>query len=133
MIEDKELREIFNAETQEHIQNIEEGLLLLEKGTVDKGVMEGLFREAHSLKGSARQLGVNKIEILGHTLEDMLSAAKRGAKELTPATVNSIYRCLDVIKDLLEEAVTGKASSVNISQIIAELKGEKPAEYRRRV
>ncbi|MBF0553074.1 MAG: hybrid sensor histidine kinase/response regulator [Nitrospirae bacterium] len=129
MIEDKELREIFNAETQEHIQNIEDGLLQLEKGPDDmKGLMEGLFREAHSLKGSARQLGVNKMELLGHTLEDMLNAAKRGVKALTPDMVNGIYKCLDAIKELLEEAVTGKASSVNVSLIIAELKGGKAAE-----
>ncbi|MBF0456288.1 MAG: hybrid sensor histidine kinase/response regulator [Nitrospirae bacterium] len=130
MIEDKELREIFNAETQEHIQNIEEGLLQLEKKNPDdmKALMEGLFREAHSLKGSARQLGLNKIEILGHTLEDMLNAAKRGLKDLSPDMVNGIYRCLDAIKELLEEAVTGKASSVNVSNVIAELKDGKAAE-----
>ncbi|WP_420264319.1 hybrid sensor histidine kinase/response regulator [Candidatus Magnetominusculus dajiuhuensis] len=126
MIEDKELREIFNAETQEHIQNIEEGLLRLEKGPEDmKGLMEGLFREAHSLKGSARQLGVNKMELLGHTLEDMLNAAKRGVRSLTPDMINGIYRCLDAIKELLQEATTGKASSVNVSLIIAELKASK--------
>ncbi|MBF0488101.1 MAG: hybrid sensor histidine kinase/response regulator [Nitrospirae bacterium] len=126
MIEDKELREIFNAETQEHIQNIEEGLLQLEKGPDDmKGLMEGLFREAHSLKGSARQLGVNKMELLGHTLEDMLNAAKRGVRSLTPDMINGIYRCLDAIKELLEEATTGKTSSVNVSLIIAELRADK--------
>ncbi|MBF0568133.1 MAG: hybrid sensor histidine kinase/response regulator [Nitrospirae bacterium] len=129
MIEDKELREIFNAETQEHIQNIEEGLLQLEKGPEDmKGLMEGLFREAHSLKGSARQLGVNKMELLGHTLEDMLNAAKRGVKALTPDMINGIYRCLDAIKELLQEATTGKASSVNVSLIIAGLKADKATE-----
>ncbi|MEO5361417.1 MAG: hybrid sensor histidine kinase/response regulator [Nitrospirota bacterium] len=129
MIEDKELREIFNAETQEHIQNIEDGLLQLEKQEpVDKkALMEGLFREAHSLKGSARQLGVNKIELLGHTLEDMLNAAKRGLRELSPDMVNGIYKCLDAIKELLEEAVMGKASSVNVTNIIAELKAAKSA------
>ncbi|MCG6553104.1 MAG: hybrid sensor histidine kinase/response regulator [Candidatus Magnetominusculus sp. LBB02] len=130
MIEDKELRELFNAETQEHIQNIEEGLLQLERNVPGdkKALMEGLFREAHSLKGSARQLGVNKIELLGHTLEDMLNAAKRGEKELSSANVNNIYRCLDAINELLEEAVAGKASSVNVSLMIAELKGQRAVE-----
>ncbi|MEO5358162.1 MAG: hybrid sensor histidine kinase/response regulator [Nitrospirae bacterium YQR-1] len=125
MIEDQELREIFKAETEEHLQKLEEGLLQLEQTPDKPGLLEELFRESHSLKGSARLMGVDKIELVSHTLEDMLSKAKRGATKLSTSSVNSIYKCLDIIKALLHEALTGETTNINILQIIEELKGEK--------
>ncbi|MBF0521087.1 MAG: hybrid sensor histidine kinase/response regulator [Nitrospirae bacterium] len=125
MIEDVELRDIFKAETEEHLQKLEEGLLVLEQTPDKPGLLEELFRESHSLKGSARLMGVDKIELVSHTLEDMLSKAKRGTTKLSTASVNSIYKCLDVIRALLHEALTGETSNINIIHVIEELKGER--------
>ena len=47
----------FQAEQREHLQKITQGLLMLEKsghGRDRQAVLEEIFREAHSLKGSAR-------------------------------------------------------------------------------
>ncbi|QWR76572.1 hybrid sensor histidine kinase/response regulator [Candidatus Magnetomonas plexicatena] len=125
MIEDAELRDIFKAETEEHLQKLEDGLVQFEQAPDTPGLLEELFRESHSLKGSARLMGVDKIELVSHTLEDMLVKAKRGTTKLSTVSVNSIYKCLDVIKALLHEALTGETANINIIHVIEELKGER--------
>ncbi len=44
-IEDPEFRELFQSDTLEHIQNIETGLLELEKNPKDIENFKNLFRE----------------------------------------------------------------------------------------
>ncbi len=118
MIEDKELRDLFRAESEEHIQKIEAGLMRLEKGPPDKDIVEEVFREAHSLKGAARMVGVKDIELIGHRIEDMLGAVRRGEAMVTPDAADCIYKALDAVKRLVHEAATGETSDVSVAGII---------------
>ncbi|MCR4287620.1 MAG: hybrid sensor histidine kinase/response regulator [Deltaproteobacteria bacterium] len=125
MIEDEELRGLFKAESEEHIQKIEAGLMRLEKGPLDKDIVEEVFREAHSLKGAARMVGVRDIEIIGHRIEDMLGAVRRGEAALAPEAADCIYKALDAVKRLVSEAATGEPSGVSVASIIGLLSREK--------
>ncbi len=72
MIEDQEFRDLFKVESGEHLQRLDEGLMSLEKTPHDPAILEELFREAHSLKGASRMLGLTDIEAMSHHLEEML-------------------------------------------------------------
>ncbi|MGB3208145.1 MAG: Hpt domain-containing protein [Crinalium sp.] len=52
-IDDDEMRQIFKDVSEERLQKLDEGLLLLEKNASDEGKFNDLLREAHSLKGDA--------------------------------------------------------------------------------
>lgn len=52
MIEDQELRALFRTESEEHLHQLEDGLLRLEKNPTDQTTLEEVFRGAHSLKGA---------------------------------------------------------------------------------
>ena len=52
MIEDKELRDVFREECEEHLQALDEGLLSLEKEPAHGPTLQAVFRRAHSLKGA---------------------------------------------------------------------------------
>jgi len=93
IIEDEELRTIFKAESDEHLQKLEEGLLRLEQNPADVSTLGTLFREAHSLKGAARMLGVEDVERIAHHFEDALGAAKRSERTLTAGRSGSDVRC----------------------------------------
>ncbi|MBF0583547.1 MAG: hybrid sensor histidine kinase/response regulator [Magnetococcales bacterium] len=114
MIEDQELRELFAAESEEHVHALEKGLLHLEKHPDDMAVLKDLFREAHSLKGAARMLGVRDVEALSHHFEDFLGAASKGQRSFTSMDVDRLTRSLDDIRALVEEAVTGKPSPISL-------------------
>lgn len=124
MIEDQELKDLFKAESEEHLQNLDEGLLLLEKDPHDQQTLEEVFREAHSLKGASRMLGIVKIESISHTLEDILGDAKRGAIVLSPELIDRMYYGLDAIKKLVDEALTGNQVHVDTEHVINVMTGK---------
>ncbi|MBI5179172.1 MAG: hybrid sensor histidine kinase/response regulator [Nitrospinae bacterium] len=126
MIEDVELRELFKTESAEHLQGLEAGLLRIEKEPGDKAVLENVLREAHSLKGSARMLGVHDVERMAHRLEDIFGAAKSGNEVLAPGDLDRIYRGVDAIKKLVHEAVTGEAANLDVKAILEVLPGAPP-------
>lgn len=121
MIEDKELRDLFKIESEEHLQHLDEGLLRLETNPTDQATLEEVFREVHSLKGSARMLGVSDVETIAHRFEDILGAAKREEIILTSETVDRLYRGLDIIRKLVEGAITGKPTGINVLDVLTRL------------
>ncbi|MEO5348673.1 MAG: hybrid sensor histidine kinase/response regulator [Magnetococcus sp. YQC-3] len=121
MIEDQELRELFAAESEEHLHQLESGLLHLEKHPDDVAMLKDLFREAHSLKGAARMLGVRDVETLAHHFEDFLGAASKGQRTFTSQDVDRLTHSLDDIRALVEEAVTGKPSPVTLPEALQRL------------
>src|SRR5919108_3236574 len=126
MIEDKELRDLFQAESEEHLQQLDAGLLALEKHPNAQATLEEVFREAHSLKGAARMLRVSDVETIAHRFEDILGAAKRGETVLSSETIDRLYRGLDAIRKLVQEAVTGEPSGVQVLSVLAQLSVEGP-------
>ncbi|MEK6551973.1 MAG: Hpt domain-containing protein, partial [Bacteroidota bacterium] len=124
MIEDNELRDLFKIECAEHLQRLSDGLLRLEKNPKDLATLEEVFREAHSLKGAARMVGVADIEILAHRFEDILGMARRGETALASNTIDRLYQGLDAIGKLMNEAVAGEAAGIKVTDILALLTGE---------
>ena len=95
MIADKELRNLFKIESEERLQHLDDGLLRLEKTPADQALLEDLFREAHSLKGAARMLGLTEIQTLAHQLEDALGTAKKGGTALQAEAVAEMNQKLE--------------------------------------
>ena len=114
MIEDVELRDLFKTSSEEHLHNLENGLMQLEKNSQDWAILEEILREAHTLKGDARMLGVDDIETLIHQIEDIFVAVKKQEQVLTPQLCESLYQGLDAMRSIVREAVTGIASGVNV-------------------
>ena len=102
---DAELRRLFKTESSERLQRLDSGLLQLEKGYQDAHLIEDLFREAHSLKGAARMLGLLNIQDLAHHLEDNLAVLRKG--ELVPdaAFVQQQLKTLDALRQSISAAV----------------------------
>lgn len=105
MIEDTKLRELFKAESEEHLQHLDDALLRLEKTPTDQALLEEAFREAHSLKGAARMLGLTSIQTPAHRLEDELNAARHGAQALNAEMLARMTVDLIEIRRLALEAV----------------------------
>ena len=105
MIEDAKLRELFKAESEEHLQHLDDTLLRLEKSPADQGLLEEAFREAHSLKGAARMLGLDGVQAPAHRLEDELNSARRGAQPLNAEILTRMSSELVQIRRLALEAV----------------------------
>ena len=55
--------EIFIDETNEHLQNLNEQLLILEKEPENENTINEIFRAAHSLKGMAGTMGYKRLAL----------------------------------------------------------------------
>ncbi len=100
----KRLRGTFRLEADEHLRAISAGLIELEKMTesVQRGeAIEGIFREAHSLKGAARSVNLKDIESICQPLEGALAALKRQEIALSPALFDLFHRAVDSIAQLV--------------------------------
>jgi len=125
MIEDDELRNLYKVSSEEHIQKLEAGILHLEKNPDDQFPFTDLMREAHSLKGDSRMLGVDGVEIISHKIEDILGAIKTKEITLTSDLSDRLYHSLDALRKLVHEAVTGEDSHVDAKKFRLYLEGEK--------
>ncbi|MFN6531128.1 hybrid sensor histidine kinase/response regulator [Nostoc sp. ChiSLP03a] len=134
MIDDEELRDVFKVASEEHLQNLDDGLLHLENHPEDLAVLEALMREAHSLKGDANMLGVKDVGTLAHQIEHILTQLKQQenpASWLGNATTDSPYErlahAIAAIRKLVHEAVTGEPAKVDTFSVLAELMGARGA------
>jgi two-component system, chemotaxis family, sensor kinase CheA len=124
-IDDEELRSLYEAASAEHITAIETGLLQLEKNPTDRSPLKMLLREAHSLKGDSRMLGVIAAEQVMHQMEEVMMDLDQGALAVTPELCDQLYQGLDAIDKIAKEATTGQPAGVDLEMVIAAVRGTK--------
>ena len=103
----------YKAETQEHIQKLNDGLLQLEKKSGDQSLLETLMREAHTIKGSSTMMGYKRVADLAHMMEDELQRALEGKIKLEKAHFDMFFKCVDAIPRLIEDKVTWEDTGVS--------------------
>ncbi|HEY9593005.1 MAG TPA: ATP-binding protein, partial [Spirochaetia bacterium] len=96
----------FREEADEHSQAIARGLAEMESAATDEArasAVEQVLREAHSLKGAARAVGLRPIEASCQTLESLLSRIKRGETALDAAGLEAMRGHAQEIRRLLAQ------------------------------
>ncbi len=133
----------FKEEQNEHVQTINQGLLSLEKLLADgvdtkngerQAILDDVFRAAHSLKGSARSVGITTIETLGHSLEELLLPAKEGRLAFTPELFDLLYQTLDAVQMVMGQIDAGSSTPpasvlallARVQETLATVNTEKP-------
>ena len=104
-----EVLNIFKSEGLEILDIMDSKLLLLERDLENKELVLELFREAHSVKGSARMLGFNSIQNLVHKIEDIFGYYRDLKIKPTPENIEVITKTLNYVKFLIEKTVENKA------------------------
>jgi len=95
-----EERTLFIAEAEEHIANLESGLLRLEQGG-DRAVIGELFRSAHTLKGSAGAAGLTGMSRLAHAMENLLDQVRNGTKAVTAELIDALLMGVDFLRAMV--------------------------------
>jgi len=103
-----EILNIFQQESAEIMASMDEKLLLLEKDSKNKELAMQLFRDAHSLKGSARMLGFEDIQAIAHKIEDIISLIKEDKLIISSKITDAISECLEFIGFLINKIVVKK-------------------------
>ncbi len=136
--DDTELLNEFCNEGKDLLQDIEQGVLVLEENPASADTLNVVFRAFHTFKGGAGFLGLEPIKNLAHELESLLDAARRGDLTIDTYITELILAGRDALQQFLSEigkrlggALKGEPISVPTSDLImrvkARLAGESPA------
>jgi two-component system, chemotaxis family, sensor kinase CheA len=93
----------FANEAREHLDNIEQGILVLEDQPGDAAMLSSIFRAFHTFKGASGFLRLMPVNRLSHELENLLDLARSGKLALTPSVFDLILEGRDVLKNFTDE------------------------------
>jgi len=97
------------------------GLLVLEAEPGNPAPLDGVFREAHTLKGGAGLVGLHKVSHLSHRLEDILEELRLGQRQATPRLTDSLLRAVDGLGRLIAGSLAGVEDELEVDGIEAAL------------
>jgi two-component system chemotaxis sensor kinase CheA len=119
----KRLKNTFRIEADEHVQTISSGLLNLDKNPSpqDKAqILETIYREAHSLKGAARAVGMRDVERVCQAMETVFSMLKKDEIQAESWILDVLMDSIEGVSKLVtsEEAIPIVELLHRLSQII---------------
>jgi HPt (histidine-containing phosphotransfer) domain-containing protein len=118
---DDEILSSFIEDTREHLAGIEANLMDMERTDADSypELVNTVFRAAHSIKGGAAFLGLDKVRDLAHKLENVLHMMRNGEMLPDQAVISALLGGFDLLKNLVED--THHSNGRDISAAIAAL------------
>lgn len=136
--------DLFIDETKEHLQSLNEHILVLEKEPENEDTINEIFRAAHTLKGMAGTMGFTRMQRLTHDLENVFSEIRSGNMKVNPKLIDILFRGLDALESYLDvissegnEGTEDNEDIINdLNSVLEEQKGggvpaesaQKPAE-----
>lgn len=93
--------DIFIEETKEHLQSLNEHLLILEREPENEDTINEIFRAAHSLKGMSATMGYKRMQRLTHDMENVLSEIRNGKMKVSSHLVDILFKGLDALEAYL--------------------------------
>jgi two-component system chemotaxis sensor kinase CheA len=111
--------DIFLREANEHVTSLQKGLLILEKEPGNTALIHDLLRNAHTLKGSARMVGLEGISAIAHRMEDALQALEEGSKSVDGDVIDLLLQGSDAISRMAAALARGEESPVDVERFVA--------------
>ncbi len=112
---DPELIADFVAETIEHLEDVDEQLLKLEKCATDSEAINSVFRAFHSIKGLASFLELPSVQLLSHEAETVLDMARSGQLSIAGAPLAATFEVNDALKRLVQGVGQAQASGRSLA------------------
>jgi two-component system chemotaxis sensor kinase CheA len=106
-IDRADLLQIFIAESEENLREMEVAFVQLESSPQDEETLQAIFRAAHTIKGNAAGLGFPALAKFAHGVEDVLDGLRTGAMVLTTPLATILLQTVDALRQLVNGAVQG--------------------------
>jgi len=138
----------FLADARDRIDSLSNAVLKLEEAVKNgdeeakKESIDQIFRDAHTLKGTAATMGFMKLSETAHKMENLFDAIRNGVIEATPEVIDLVLEFIDAIESMVDNIEeTGSEGDVEVDHLFEEAdrllkgykreKGEKPPEKER--
>jgi len=102
----------FQEEAQDLLQRLNEGVITLEGDPDNRELIDQMMRDAHTIKGSSRMVGLIEISDVAHWLEDIMVKVRDREMAYTPEMSDYFFEALDAIVYLTDNA------GVNVDNVL---------------
>ena len=112
----------FLDEATDQLKNLNELLLAAEQNQRDMGIINEIFRVAHTFKGMSATMGFEGMAGLTHAMEDLLGLARSGEHIIDSDDVDLLFKCLDALTEMVETIRSGGTDkSVDVKGLVDSL------------
>lgn len=114
-------QDLFFEESAEHLQVLNQNLLVLENNPERLELLDTIFRSAHTLKGMSATMGFESIAKLTHEMENLLDGLREREISMSLAIVNNLFKAADLLEEMLNNFRNGTKKEYDIAGLSAEL------------
>lgn len=112
---------MFIDESNDHLQSLNENMLQLENNPEDLGIVQVIFRSAHTLKGMAATMGFEDLASLTHEMENVLDMVRNEKLKMQDFIFDTLFKSLDALESMVEDIVQGGEGKADVSAIVDSL------------
>lgn len=121
--EDDEIRQLFVDESLEALQRVEKILLEAEQGQPRANMVDTMFRDMHTIKGTSALLGFEKTASLAHAAEDLMSKLRDHSIEAKRHHFARMVEVVDALRQFVESTRdTGGEGDSDAAPLVAKLR-----------
>jgi two-component system, chemotaxis family, sensor kinase CheA len=118
----EEFHAAFFEEVAEHLTGLEDGLLQLESRPEDAELMHGIFRAAHSIKGTGGALGFTEVAGFTHHVETVLDQMRQRQLSTTSERIELLLQATDALSCLIDSAKGDCPPPENLDELVDSLR-----------
>ena len=111
----------FLDECGERTDSLSERLLRLEQNADDRELVNEIFRDLHTLKGSSAFAGLTKMNRVAHKAEDLIGALREGRRPVDKPLVDLLLEALDALRAIVALARARAPIDIDVRNLIARL------------
>jgi len=111
----------FQEEAQDLLQRLNEGVIQLEAEPGNRELIDQMMRDAHTVKGSSRMVGLIEISDVAHRLEDFMIKIREGELAYTPEMSDYFFEALDAIVYLADNAGQNVDNAIDLEALQVKL------------
>ena len=120
----KQYMNLFIEESKEHLQSMNDALLVLEKEKNNRELINEIFRVAHTLKGMAGTMGFTNMANLTHEMENVLDEIRNKGIKLSEDIVDILFECFDALDEIISYiSEKGEEIDEQKDELISKLRG----------
>jgi len=116
---DPELLELFIEEAKEEIVSIRRNLPLWRESPDDMEALITVRRSFHTLKGSGRMVGAERIGEYSWAIENLMNKLINHTLTRTPPMISFVLEAADVLPELVEQLEVGSEPSADVNLFMA--------------
>ncbi len=121
---------MFIDESREHLQAMNENLLELENNPSDIGIVQNIFRSAHTLKGMSATMGFEDLANLTHEMENVLDLVRNDKLSMDEDIFDVMFKGLDALEAMVADIIEGGDGRSDVSEIVQNLKAIINGDYK---